>query len=138
MLGDGPIDRFSRCGADGAAFMVKADLAHTLDAERSECAEADMEGDASIFYSFGGELCKKILREVQARSGGRDGTALAGKDGLIAVAVGAGVVTTDVGRQRHVSDRVEDREEVANRREFEQAFTEWAALKDFGFERRFS
>jgi hypothetical protein len=80
-------------------------------------------------------LFKNSRREVQACCRRGDGTSVAGKDGLIAVAIGIGVVTMDVRRQWRVANRVEHSEEVVNRSEFKKALAELATLEDFGFER---
>jgi hypothetical protein len=53
VLRDSAIDGFGGCGADGIALAVEMDLVNELDAERSECAEANVERDARYLDSFG-------------------------------------------------------------------------------------
>ena len=115
------------------------DFVDSLNAERSECAEANVERDARYFDSFGRELFKSSRREVQACGGRGNGTAFAGKDRLIAVAIGTGVLAMDIRRKRGVADPVEHGEEVICRAldwsELEQTLAELATLEDFGFKR---
>jgi hypothetical protein len=71
---------------------------------------------------------------VEAGGGGGDGSALAGVDGLIAVAIGGGVGAGDVGRERDVADFFHASEEVAHRSEADAALAEFAAGDDLGLE----
>jgi hypothetical protein len=64
---------------------------------------------------------------VEACGGSGDGASLLGEDGLVAFAVGVGVVALDVGRERHVADLIEDGEEIGDWGEAEGAFAEFAA-----------
>src|SRR5579863_9676335 len=79
----GGVDGGSGFRADGIALGVEMDLVEAIDAERREGAEADVEGDAGIFYAFGRELCQNILREVEAGGGSGDGHGIASEDGLV-------------------------------------------------------
>ena len=110
----GAINGFGGLGRNGIALAVEMDFADAVDAERSECAEADVERDASDLDAFGSEGCEHLRREVQAGGGRGYGAALVGEDGLIAVAIGVGVVAMDVGRQWDVADAVEHGEEVVD------------------------
>ncbi len=135
----GAVDCVGSFGRNGITLAVQAHLVDALDTKRRECAEADVEGDVGYFDAFADESVEDLRREVQSGCGRGDGTALIGKDGLIALAIGIGVVAMDVGRQRDVADLVEHGEEVICRvrewRELEKTLAELAALDDFGFER---
>jgi hypothetical protein len=52
------------------------------------------------------------------------------KDGLVALAIRIFIVATNIGRQRHVADAVEDGKKIADGFEAQQPFAEFAALKN--------
>ena len=87
-----------------------------------------MQGDAGDFDAARGERIENLRSEVQAGGGRCYGAALAGVDGLVALAVVGGIVAANVGRQRNVADAVEDGEEIFDRVEAEKARTEVVAL----------
>ena len=66
--------------------------------------------------------------------GSGDGSALAGVDGLVALAVGGRIVAGDVGRQRDVADLFDAGEEVVDGGEADVALAEFAAGDDLGLE----
>jgi hypothetical protein len=123
-------------------FAVEFDFVEPVNTERSEGAETNVERDAGDFDAASSESFKRLRGEVQASSGSGNGTWFAGEDGLVAVAILLGVVASDVGREGHVTDAVEDGEEVGilviYRGELEQALTELAAFEDLGFEEDFA
>src|SRR6476659_2901703 len=70
-------------------------------------AEPNMQRDVSNVRSGSAAAFDDGWRKVQARSGGGDRTCGGGEHGLIAVAIVGSVVTSDIGRQRNVTDAVE-------------------------------
>jgi hypothetical protein len=68
------------------------------------------------------------------KAGGGSGhrSALAGVDRLVTIAVGGGIIPSNVGRQGHVTDPFHAREEIVNRSEADVAFAEFSAPDDLG------
>ncbi len=69
----------------------------------------DVQRDKGAFDAALVEALQELLREVQAGGGGGDRPGFARPDGLIALAVFRAVGTGDVGRQRHMPERLEVR-----------------------------
>lgn len=138
LLMNGAIDSGGCRCAQGVALAMKADVFHAIDAEWREGAEADVKGQAGDLNSLCGEGVEDSGREVEAGCGRGDRALLLREDGLIALAISKGVVATDVGRQGHVADAIEDVKEVFGRLELQEAFAEFATVEDFGFEKDFA
>ena len=133
-FGFGAVNGFGGGGSERVALAVQADFVHALHAQRGKGAQADVEGEAGNFDAASGERVEDLRSEVQPGRGRGDGAAFTAEDRLVALAVGGGVVTADVGRQRDVADAVERGEEVIDRVEAQQALAEEAALQHLGFE----
>src|SRR6516165_9629760 len=99
-----------------------------------EGAEPDMKGDARDFDAAGSNGFQYLRCKVQSRGGRCDRPTVAGIDGLVALAVRCEVIPMNVGRQRHVTDLVENGKEIIDWSEFEEPVAELAALQDLGFE----
>ena len=69
---------------------------------------------------------------MQSGSRSGDGTAFLRVDGLVAVAIGAGVVAIDIGRQRNVSDLFDQGEEIIDGGETDVTFAKGAARENLG------
>ncbi len=108
----GAIDGVGGCSGERVALAVQADFVDALDAQRGKGAEADVQRDARDFDALRGERVEHLRREVQAGGGRGHRAALAREDGLVALAIRGRIVATNVGRQRHVADAVEDGEEI--------------------------
>src|ERR1700733_8054476 len=113
---------------------VEGDVFEIFCANRLEGYQPDVEGDRLDLYFVLFELGEDFWGEVEAGRGGCGAAGLLGEDGLVAVAVFGVVVAVDVGRERHVSDFVEDSVEVGGGGEAECAFAELSGGEDFGFE----
>jgi hypothetical protein len=124
--------------SEGLALAVEADVFKAVDAERGKRAEADVEREAGDLNSLRGECVQYCGSEVEACGGRGDRALLLREDGLIALAIFNAIVATDVGRQGHVTDAVEDVEEVFGWSELKEALAELAALEDFSIEEDFA
>ena len=102
-------------GCDVVALGVEVRVFDALGVQRLEGAQADVQRDVGD-VGAGAALVEDLRREVQAGGGGGDGAALAGEDGLVALAVGGAVAALDVGRQRDVAGDVQFLPEVARLR----------------------
>jgi hypothetical protein len=108
---------------DGGGFgeevelFVEAVILDTLRADGLEGAEPDVERDLDGFDAASLELAEDFGCEVESGGGGSDGTALAGVDGLVTVAVGGTIVAGDVGGEWDMTERFERREEIRHRSE---------------------
>lgn len=90
----GGIDFVCGLGAELEVFFVHAVFLEVIDGNRTEGADADVEGEEAV--GMGGE---ELGGEVEAGGGGGDGAVLFGVDGLVAFAVGVFLLTIDVGRE---------------------------------------
>lgn len=128
----GAIDFVGSFFRDGIRFWVERVIFDFIDTHRLECAEADVEGDLGGFDSAVADAGDDFGSEVESGSGGGDGAAFAGIDGLVAVAVGGGIRTDDVGRKRNVADVFHLGKKILCGGEADVALSELAAGDDFG------
>jgi hypothetical protein len=105
-----------------------------LDTNWLEGTESDVEGDFRRLDAAVAEAGKNFRSEVEAGGGCGDGSALAGVDGLVAVAIDGGIGAGDVGRERDVADCFHACEEVVHRGETDVALAKLAAGSDLGLE----
>jgi hypothetical protein len=103
-FGAGAVEGFGCFGGERVAFAVELDFGEFFYAQRGEGAQAYVEGDFGDFYASCGDFGEDFRGEVEAGGGGGYGAFLVGEDGLVAFAVGVGVVALDVGRQGDVAD----------------------------------
>ena len=106
-----------------------------IDSERRKCSQTYVQRHAGDFYAVRGNLVEHLRREVQAGSGRSYRSSLLGENGLVSLTISVRVIAMNIGRQWHVSDAIEDGEEIVDRGELEQPVAELSALEDFGFER---
>ncbi len=86
-----------------------------IDCDRFEGAVADVQRDVSALDAMRGQRVEQPGREMQSGGRRRNRSALARKDGLVALAVRRAVVAPDVRRQRHVPQRIDQRHHAALR-----------------------
>ncbi len=79
----------------------------TIDANRLKGAVTDVQGNAEPAHASRFESLENAGSEVKARSRSGDGPADACIDGLVAIAIRSDVIALDIGRQRHVSQRID-------------------------------
>ena len=98
-------------GADLAPFGVHAVQRDVVDLDRQEGAGADVERQPGAGDPPGLEGREERRVEVERRGRGRHRARTRGEDGLVVVAVGGvgRAAGRDVGRQRHLADRLERR-----------------------------
>jgi hypothetical protein len=113
---------------------VEGVLFDFLDADWLEGAEAEVESDFCGLDAAIVEAGQNFRSEVEAGGGGGDGSALAGVDGLVAVAIGGGIGAGNIRRKRDVADRFHACEEVVHRGETDVALAKLAAGDDLGLE----
>ena len=119
---------------DRIGLGVQGVLFDFFDADRLEGAEADVKGDFRGFDAAVAETGERLRSEMETGGGGGDGPALAGVDGLVAVAITGGIGAGDVGRERDMADLLDAGEEVVCRSEVEVALAKFAAGDDLGLE----
>jgi hypothetical protein len=105
-----------------------------VDSERCKSSQTYVQRHAHDFYAVGGNLVEHLRCKVQTGSGRRYRSPLLGEDGLVSLTISVLVIAMNIGRQRHVSDAIENGEEIVDRGELEQPVAELSTLKDFGFE----
>ena len=133
-LAKGAVERFGCRGGQGVALAVEMDVGDALDAERRECAQANVQGQARDLNTLGGDLVLEFGRKVQAGGGRGYGSAFARVNGLVALAIILLIAAVNVGRQRDVADAIEGSVEIVDRLEAEEAVAVLAAFEDFGLE----
>src|ERR1700722_5339085 len=94
--------------------------------------QPDVEGHGCYVYASGANLLQDLRCEMQASGGCGYGTALLGKDGLIAFPVGCLVMAPDVWRQRNMSQKLQAGEKIINGGKTEQALAEFTVFYDCG------
>lgn len=109
--------------------MVIFDLFHV---DRLKSPESYVKCDFCSFNAAGTNASQDFWSEVESGGGSGDGSALAGVDGLIALAVGGGIWPGDVGRERDVSDLFDLGEEILGGGKANVAFAEFTARDDLG------
>src|ERR1700757_1205759 len=102
--------------------------------DRLEGSQSDVEGHLCRLYAAVMKAGQNLRSEVEAGSRGGDRTALAGVDGLVAIAIRRGIGAGDVGWQRDVADFFYAGEEIVDRSEAYVALAEFAAGDDLGME----
>ena len=122
------------CFGDRIGLRVQHVLFDFLDADWLERAKSDVEGDFRGLDAAIAEAGQNFRSEVEASGGRGDGSALAGVDGLVAVAIGGGIGAGDVGRERDMADLLDAGEEVVDRTEADVALAKFAAGDDLGLE----
>ncbi len=104
---------------------------HRLEGPKTDVQSNGLDLDASSANGI------KNLRGKVKASGGRGCTAwLVRKDSLVAVAIFFPIVTVNVRRQRHVTNPVENREEVRRRNKANCPFTEFSGGDNLGLQER--
>ena len=103
-----------------------------LDADWLKCSQSYVERDFCGLDAAVAETGENLRGEVEAGGGSGYGSTLAGVDGLIAIAVGGGIVAGDVGRERDVADPFHAGEEIVDGSEAYLALAEFAAGDDLG------
>ena len=102
--------------------------------DRLKGSQSDVEGDFCSLDAAVMKAGQNLRSEVEAGSRGGDRTALAGVDGLVAIAIRRGIGAGDVGWERHVADLFYVDEEIVDRGEADVALAEFAAGDDLGME----
>src|SRR5579875_432364 len=121
-------------GRERIALAMKPYFFYALDAQRSKGAEADMERDVRNLHAAICNLSERLRRKMQPGGGRGHRSALAGKDRLIAFAIGGLVGAMDIGRQRNVPDAVANGEDIPDRRKLNEALAVATAIEHLGFE----
>src|SRR5688572_14744734 len=103
------IDRGRSRVADLVRFRIDDVLFDALDAHGLERAVADVERDGRALDPARSQVVEHLRREVESRRRRRDRAAVGGEDGLVPIAVGRLIGTLDVGRQRNVPERIDER-----------------------------
>ena len=106
-------------------------LIDAFDTQWSKRAQSHMQRYARDLHPASSDQIQHMRREVQACGGSSYGTSFSREDSLIAFAVSSGIVAVDVGRQRHMTDLLQDAEEIIDRGEFEKPVPVLAALQNF-------
>ena len=127
-----PVDGVCCCGRKCIGLGVEADVFGTLDTDRLEGAEADVQRKPCNLCAVRRELRENLRREVQAGGGRGGGAGIGGEDGLVALTVFGGVglclVAMDVRRQRQMADALQRGVEVGDRRKAQRALAEVAPV----------
>ena len=95
-----------RAVADVVALGFEAMILDALDPHRLERAVAHVQRDLDERHAARRERRQERRAQVQAGGRGGHGSALAREHGLIAIAIVAAIGPLDIGRQRHMADRV--------------------------------
>ena len=102
--------------------------------DRLKGSQSDVEGDFCGLDAAVMKAGQNLRSEVEAGSRGGDRTALAGVDGLVAIAIRRGIGAGDVGWERHVADLFYVGEEIVDRGEADVTLAKFAAGDDLGVE----
>lgn len=132
--GAGSVDLCGCGGRDGIVLGVKMMIFDGRHVDRLESAESDVERDFRGFDVAIAQAGENFSSEVKSCGRGGYGSALTSIDGLIAVAIGGGIGTRNVGRKRNVADGIEGSEEILAGREADMALAEFSAGDDLGLE----
>ena len=110
---------------------------HALHAQRRKRAQAHVQRDARNLHTPRRESIENLRREVQPGRGRGHRSALAGKDGLIALAIFRRIAAVNVCGSGMWPMRSRMAKKSSHRRKLEQPLAEWAALQHLGFKQQF-
>lgn len=142
-----PVDLFCGFRGDRIAFRMQFVLFDFFYANRLKGSQPDVECDFGGFDFALAEAHQNLRSEMKTGGGSGDRSALAGIDGLIAVAVGGGILAGNIGWEGDVADALDDGKEVVEGlagfarlsphvrgSETDVALAEVSARDDFGME----
>src|SRR5262249_20295489 len=103
-----------------------------VDVHRLKRAQANVESDLCGLYSVILKAREDFRSEMESGGGGGDGSALAGVDRLVAIAVAGLGCAGDVRGQRHTAQTFQRGEEIGDGCKAQNAFSKLSAAQDFG------
>ena len=112
MLTESTVDLVSRFISDPVPLAVKLVIFDTILMHRLESSQADVKCEFGCFNSASCQLLQDLRREVQTRGWSSYRSTLACIDRLITFAVAGSIVASDVRGQWHMTDTLDDVEEV--------------------------
>ena len=128
------LDLQSRFRGQRIPFGVEANLCHLRHPDWLEGAQPDMEGQVGDENASGADSLQDGRGEVQPGSGCGDGTALPGKDGLVALPIERLVRAANVWGQGNMPQNFKPGKEILHRREAKEAFAELSYGCDRGLQ----
>ena len=132
------LERTVDCGGcvpgNGIALFVKAVILDALDADGLKRTEAHVQCDFGDFDAALLKAAQDFGREVEAGSGRGNRTALAGVDGLVALAIPLAVFAGNVRWQGHVAKSFYDFEKIVQRRKADATLPKLSPAEHFRLE----
>ena len=134
-LADRSIDRLRRGCGERISLAVQSNFIHTLNTERRKRSKPHVQRNARNLDALRRQRLKHLRRKMQSGCRRGDGTMLARKHRLVALAIGFCVVTANVGRQRHVANAIENCKEIGHLLKAQHPLTKLPTLQYFCFQR---
>src|SRR5205085_10947236 len=116
------------------ALLVQPNLVQAFHSQRCERPEPNMQRHPDNLHSLRLKAFQYFRSEVQPGCRCCHRSWFPRKDCLVALAILRKIVAMNIGRQRHMTDAVEDAEEFIHRLEFKESISELPTFQNLGFE----